>query len=94
VGGDENHLPVEILRLLSDWFANLEERMTVPGTSLGAMIEYVSVLEDSLSGVSAFTFTSLQHGSCVTAAERTLTTPLPLCVGLIPFATSSSSDDT
>jgi hypothetical protein len=43
---------VEILRLLSDWFAMLEERMTVPGTSLGAMIEAVSALEDALFGVS------------------------------------------
>jgi hypothetical protein len=60
--GDEN-IPVEILRLLSDWLATLEERMTVPGTSLGAMIEYVSALEESLSGVSARTFTSPQHGS-------------------------------
>jgi hypothetical protein len=51
VRGDEN-LPVEILRLLSDWFAMLEERMTVPGTSLGAMIEAISALEDAVSGVS------------------------------------------
>ena len=49
--GDEN-LPVEILRLLSDWFAMLEERMTVPGTSLGAMIEAISALEDAVFGVS------------------------------------------
>jgi hypothetical protein len=51
VRGDEN-LPVEILRLLSDWFAMLEERTTVPGTSLGAMIEAISALEDALFGVS------------------------------------------
>jgi hypothetical protein len=51
VRGDEN-LPVEILRLLSDWFAMLEERMTVPGTSLGAMIEAISALEDAVFGVS------------------------------------------
>jgi hypothetical protein len=36
--------------------------MTVPGTSLGAMIGYVAELEDSLAGVSARTFT-LWHGS-------------------------------
>ncbi|KAH9991200.1 Bestrophin, RFP-TM, chloride channel-domain-containing protein [Russula compacta] len=46
--GDEN-LPVEILRLLGDWFAILEERGTVPGTSLGAMIGTVAALDDSLS---------------------------------------------
>jgi len=51
VGGDEN-VPVEILRVLSDWFAVLEERRTVPGTSLGAMIEAISALEDAASGVS------------------------------------------
>lgn len=47
VRGDEN-IPVEILRLLSDWFAMLEERTTVPGTSLGAMIEAISALEDAV----------------------------------------------
>ena len=31
--------------------------MSVPGTSLGAMIGAVAALEDSLSGVSALTFT-------------------------------------
>jgi len=51
VRGDEN-LPVEILRVLSDWLAMLEERVTVPGTSLGAMVEAISALEDALSGVS------------------------------------------
>jgi len=30
----------------------LEERMTVPGTSLGAMIEAISALEDAVFGVS------------------------------------------
>jgi len=59
VRGDEN-IPVEILRVLSDWFALLEERMTVPGTSLGAMVGVISELEEAQS-----------------AAERTLTTPLP-----------------
>jgi len=57
--GNEN-LPVEILRMLSDWFAALEERGTVPGTSLGGMIGTIAALED-----------------CLSAAEKTLTTPLP-----------------
>lgn len=30
----------------------LEERTTVPGTSLGAMIEAISALEDAVFGVS------------------------------------------
>jgi hypothetical protein len=50
--GNEN-LPVEILRLISDWFAVLEERETVPGTSLGMMIATIPMLEDSLSCESA-----------------------------------------
>jgi hypothetical protein len=62
VRGEEN-TPVAIIRLLSDWFATLEERMTVPGTSLGGMMEAIYGLEDSLSGVSARTFSSLRHGS-------------------------------
>jgi len=45
--GDEN-VPVEILRLLSDWFAVLEERGTVPGSSLGTMVYAITPLEDSL----------------------------------------------
>ena len=56
--GDEN-IPVEILRLLSDWFAVLEERGTVPGTTLGNMIATVAMMEDSLAGVSPLvSFTS------------------------------------
>ena len=47
--GGEN-IPVEILRRLSDWFAMLEERGTVPGTTLGTMIAMIATLEDSLSG--------------------------------------------
>jgi len=46
--------------MLSDWFAVLEERGTVPGTSLGGMIGTIAALED-----------------CLSAAEKTLTTPLP-----------------
>lgn len=43
---------MEILRLLSDWFAVLEERGTVPGTTLGTMVFAISTLEDSLCGMS------------------------------------------
>jgi len=56
--GDEN-IPVEILRLLSNWFAVLEERGTVPVTTLGNMIATVAMMEDSLAGVSPLvSFTS------------------------------------
>jgi ion channel-forming bestrophin family protein len=83
--GDEN-VPVEILRLLSDWFAILEERGTVPGSSLGTMVFAIATLEDSLCGMSPFlSFAFHLHGSWVSAAEKVLTTPLPLYVGLLSF---------
>ncbi|TFK32431.1 Bestrophin, RFP-TM, chloride channel-domain-containing protein [Crucibulum laeve] len=47
-GGGEN-LPVEILRCLSEWFSVLEDRGTVPGTSLGSMIGTIAAFEDSLT---------------------------------------------
>ncbi|TFK25391.1 UPF0187-domain-containing protein [Coprinopsis marcescibilis] len=47
-GGGEN-LPLEIVRCLSEWFSVLEDRGTVPGTSLGGMIATLTALEDSLT---------------------------------------------
>ncbi|KAG7096815.1 hypothetical protein E1B28_004224 [Marasmius oreades] len=44
----KENLPWEILRCLSEWFSILEERSTVPGTSLGGLISSISTLEDSL----------------------------------------------
>jgi len=71
---------------MSDWFAVLEERGTVPGTSLGAMIFTIAALEDSLCGMSPFwSFAPHYHGSWVSAAEKVLTTPLPLYVGFVSF---------
>jgi len=49
VAGDGENLPLEILRCLSEWFAVLEDRGTVPGTSLGGMIGLIGAFEDSLS---------------------------------------------
>jgi len=46
-GGES--LPLGILRCLSDWFSVLEDRDTVPGTSLGTMIPTLGAFEDSLS---------------------------------------------
>ncbi|KAJ7466484.1 UPF0187-domain-containing protein [Mycena latifolia] len=43
------NLPEEALRSLSDWFAVLEERGTVPGTSLGSLIGCIQAFETSLT---------------------------------------------
>jgi len=58
MSSNEN-LPLEILRMLSDWFAVLEERGTVPGTSLGGMIGTIAALEECLSGLSTLCVTPL-----------------------------------
>ncbi|KAF9445947.1 UPF0187-domain-containing protein [Macrolepiota fuliginosa MF-IS2] len=47
-GGGEN-LPVEILRHLSNWLGALEDRGTVPGTSLGQMVGALAAFEDNLT---------------------------------------------
>ncbi|KAL1747971.1 Bestrophin, RFP-TM, chloride channel-domain-containing protein [Schizophyllum fasciatum] len=47
-GGGEN-LPLEIVRCLSEWYTVLEERGTVPGTSMGNMIATLTNFEDNLS---------------------------------------------
>jgi putative membrane protein len=47
-GGGEN-IPLEITRSMSTWMAALEERGTVPGTTMGTMIGTVAAFEDSLS---------------------------------------------
>ncbi|KAF9268099.1 UPF0187-domain-containing protein [Marasmius fiardii PR-910] len=44
----KENLPWEILRCLSEWLSVLEERGTVPGTSLGGLFSSISSLEDSL----------------------------------------------
>ncbi|EEB99500.1 hypothetical protein MPER_00811, partial [Moniliophthora perniciosa FA553] len=46
-GGGAN-LPLEILRCLSEWMSVLEERGTVPGTSMGSLMGCVATFEDSL----------------------------------------------
>ncbi|KAK7047362.1 hypothetical protein VNI00_006593 [Paramarasmius palmivorus] len=45
------NLPLEILRCLSEWLSVLEERGTVPGTSMGAIMGCVATFEDSLGVV-------------------------------------------
>ncbi|KAI0027137.1 Bestrophin, RFP-TM, chloride channel-domain-containing protein [Vararia minispora EC-137] len=46
---DGENLPLEIVNFLSNWFSELEDRGTVPGTSLGSMIGCLAAMEDSIS---------------------------------------------
>lgn len=48
IAGGGGNIPLEVLRTLSEWFGMLEERGTVPGTTLGGMIGLIGALEDSL----------------------------------------------
>ncbi|KAJ3891729.1 Bestrophin, RFP-TM, chloride channel-domain-containing protein [Lentinula edodes] len=53
------NLPLEILRCMSEWCSVLEERNTVPGTSLGSIIGTVSSLEATLSALEQILTTPL-----------------------------------
>ncbi|KAF9055709.1 Bestrophin, RFP-TM, chloride channel-domain-containing protein [Panaeolus papilionaceus] len=57
--GDGENLPLEILRCLSEWFSVLEDRGTVPGTSLGAMIGTITAFEESLTSLERILTTPL-----------------------------------
>ncbi|KIK00193.1 hypothetical protein K443DRAFT_679370 [Laccaria amethystina LaAM-08-1] len=59
VAGSGENLPLEILRCLSEWFSVLEDRGTVPGSSMGPMINAVAAMEDSLSGLERILTTPL-----------------------------------
>ncbi|KAF5368919.1 hypothetical protein D9758_002933 [Tetrapyrgos nigripes] len=45
------NLPLEVLRCLSEWFSVLEDRGTVPGTSMGSLMGCISSFEDSLTTI-------------------------------------------
>jgi ion channel-forming bestrophin family protein len=49
IAGGGGNIPLEIIRTLSEWMAALEERGTVPGTTLGGMIAMLQMLEDTLT---------------------------------------------
>ncbi|ETW74596.1 hypothetical protein HETIRDRAFT_482364 [Heterobasidion irregulare TC 32-1] len=49
IAGNGENLPLDILYHISVWLASLEDRGTVPGTSLGSMIGCIATFEDSLS---------------------------------------------
>ncbi|THU85404.1 hypothetical protein K435DRAFT_869300 [Dendrothele bispora CBS 962.96] len=52
-------LPLEILRCLSEWCSVLEDRGTVPGTSLGGIVGCLSAMEETLSALERILTTPL-----------------------------------
>ncbi|KAF9052522.1 UPF0187-domain-containing protein [Hymenopellis radicata] len=59
VAGFGENLPLEILRCLSEWYSVLEDRNTVPGTSLGSMIGLLAAMEETLSAMERILTTPL-----------------------------------
>lgn len=59
IAGGGGNIPLEIIRCLSEYFAMLEERGTVPGTTLGGMIGLLQGLEDSLTSLERILTTPL-----------------------------------
>jgi len=59
VAGGGQSLPLEILYALSTWMSVLEERESVPGSSLGGMIGALSGLEDALGSLERILTTPL-----------------------------------
>ncbi|KAI0057278.1 UPF0187-domain-containing protein [Artomyces pyxidatus] len=59
VAGNGQNIPTELMRHLSDWLSVLEDRGTVPGTSLGAMIGSIAALEDTLAALERILTTPL-----------------------------------
>ncbi|KAF8635323.1 hypothetical protein AX17_003943 [Amanita inopinata Kibby_2008] len=59
IAGQGENLPLEILRCLSEWFSVLEDRGTVPGTSLGAMVSLIAAFEENLTALERILTTPL-----------------------------------
>ncbi|KAJ3764057.1 UPF0187-domain-containing protein [Lentinula raphanica] len=49
VASEGNNLPVEVLHCLSEWCSVLEDRGTVPGSSLGSIMACISAFENHLT---------------------------------------------
>lgn len=61
VASHAENLPLDILKTLSEWFSVLEDRGTVPGTSLGAMIGAIATFEDILATLEKILTTPLPY---------------------------------
>jgi hypothetical protein len=59
IAGGGGNIPLEIIRCLSEYFGMLEERGTVPGTTLGGMIGLLGAFEDSLTSMERILTTPL-----------------------------------
>jgi len=59
------NLPLEVLRCLSEWCSVLEDRNTVPGTSLGSLIGVIAAMEETLSSLERILTTPLPFGYSV-----------------------------
>ncbi|KAF9222311.1 UPF0187-domain-containing protein [Gyrodon lividus] len=59
VAGGGQNIPLEILRCLSEWVSVLEDRQSVPGTSLGSICGCIAAFEDSLSNLEKILTTPL-----------------------------------
>ncbi|KIJ11884.1 hypothetical protein PAXINDRAFT_118576 [Paxillus involutus ATCC 200175] len=59
VAGGGQNVPLEVLRCLSEWVSVLEDRQSVPGTSLGSMCGCIAAFEDSLSNLEKILTTPL-----------------------------------
>ncbi|KAH7908272.1 Bestrophin, RFP-TM, chloride channel-domain-containing protein [Hygrophoropsis aurantiaca] len=49
VAGGGQNLPLEIVRSLSEWMSVLEDRQSVPGSSMGSLCGCLASMEDSIS---------------------------------------------
>ncbi|THV04730.1 hypothetical protein K435DRAFT_648759 [Dendrothele bispora CBS 962.96] len=65
VAGDGLNLPLEVLRCLSEWFSVLEDRGTVPGTTMGSLMGCISAFEDSLTSLEKILTTPLPYAYSV-----------------------------
>ncbi|KAF9463986.1 Bestrophin, RFP-TM, chloride channel-domain-containing protein [Collybia nuda] len=63
VAGGGQNLPLEILRCLSEWVSVLEDRGSVPGSSLGPMIAAIAAFEENLTTLEKILTTPLPLSS-------------------------------
>ncbi|EDR01137.1 uncharacterized protein LACBIDRAFT_312458 [Laccaria bicolor S238N-H82] len=86
VAGSGENLPLEILRCLSEWLSVLEDRGTVPGSSMGPMINAVAAMEDSLSGLERILTTPLPFSYQVTSGITSPTSAILIQISFVEQA--------